>query len=315
MLLHDRAFQTLAVGAFAFLLLATVAGRLIAWRVASPGAAETVRNLNARINAWWAMAAVFALAVITGGIGSFILFGLLSFLALREFIALTPTGTADHQALVISFFVVTPLQYFLVWTYWADLFTIMIPVYAFLFITLRMVVAGDTRDFLARAASVQWGLMICVYLLSYAPALLEINLRRSGHQGAKLLLFLVLITQFSDVFQYIFGKLFGRRPVAPSLSPSKTWEGLIGGIGCAVLLGAGLWWATPFNPWEAAVMALLIAVMGFGGGLVMSAVKRDRGVKDWGSLIAGHGGVLDRIDSLTFAAPIFFHATRFFFGG
>jgi phosphatidate cytidylyltransferase len=313
-LLHDRAFQVLASGTLAFLIVATVAGRLVQWRAKSGLAQETARNLNARINAWWVMSAVFAFAVLTGGAGSLIMFGLLSFLALREFITLTPTSVADHEALVYSFFVVTPLQYFLVWSYWADLFTIMIPVYGFLFITLRMVLSGDTRNFLARVATVQLGLMICVYLLSYAPALLEINLRNSGHQGAKLLLYLVLVTQFSDVFQYICGKLFGRHRIAPTVSPSKTWEGLIGGVAGAVLLGTGIWWATPFNPWEAAAMALVIALMGFGGGLVMSAVKRDRGVKDWGSLIGGHGGVLDRVDSLTFAAPIFFHATRFFFG-
>jgi len=118
--------------------------------------------------------------------------------------------------------------------------------------------------------------------------------------------------QSSDVFQYIWGKLFGRRKVAPAISPSKTVEGLAGGVLSATILGAFLWWITPFSVWQAALMALAINVMGFFGGLVMSAIKRDRGVKDWGDLIEGHGGMLDRLDSVVFAAPVFFHLTRFF---
>jgi phosphatidate cytidylyltransferase len=70
---------------------------------------------------------------------------------------------------------------------------------------------------------------------------------------------------------------------------------------------------TPFTPWQAALMSVVITVMGFAGGLAMSVIKRDRGVKDFGALIAGNGGVLDPIDSLCFAAPVFFHLTRYFF--
>ena len=249
----------------------------------------------------------------TGRVGSIVLFALISFLALREFITLTPTNRADHSALVWSFFVVTPVQYFLVGIEWYGFFSIMIPVYAFLLLATRVVLAGDTERFLERTASINWGLMACVYCVSYAPALLLLDVEGYDAGSGKLLLFLVLVVQASDVLQYIWGKLFGRRPIAPSVSPNKTWEGFAGGVACAVLLGTGLWWATPFNPWQAAAMALLIALMGFAGGLVMSAVKRDRGVKDYGAVIPGHGGVLDRIDSLLFAAPIFFHVTRFFF--
>jgi len=119
------------------------------------------------------------------------------------------------------------------------------------------------------------------------------------------------VVQSSDVLQYVWGKLAGRRPVAPQVSPSKTWEGLVGGVACATALGGALYWLTPFTPWEAAAMALVVNLMGFFGGLVMSAIKRDRGVKDWGSLIEGHGGMLDRLDSVAFAAPVFFHLTRY----
>ena len=155
------------------------------------------------------------------------------------------------------------------------------------------------------------GLMICVYCVSHAPALLTLPLSNGG--GPKLLLFFLLVVQLSDVFQYIWGKLLGKRKIAPRISPNKTWEGFIGGVGTATALGASLWWVTPFRPLQAAGMSLAITLLGFAGGLTMSAIKRDRGVKDYGTLIEGHGGVLDRIDSICFAAPVFFHLTRYFF--
>ena len=314
-LLHDVGLQRLVIGTAALLLVATIAGQLIARFARSEKAQPTIRNLNARIYAWWGMVAVFAVAVTIGPIGSVVLFAILSFLALREFITLAPTQVSDHRVLLWIFFIITPLQYLLVAIRWYGLFAIMIPVYVFLLVSIRVALTGDTRDFLARAAAVQWALMVCVYTLSHAPALIMLNVRGFAGQGAKLLLFLVIVVQLSDVFQYIFGKLFGRRPIVPSLSPNKTWEGFVLGVLAAVLVGTGIWWATPFSPLQAGVMALIIALMGFGGGLVMSAVKRDRGIKDFGAVIPGHGGILDRIDSLTFAAPVFFHLTRFFFGG
>jgi phosphatidate cytidylyltransferase len=309
----DRELLWLLAGLGAVLLVSTAIGQVLARAMKGDAALETVENINARIRAWWIMSAVFAVAVLTGGIGSIVLFALLSFLALREFVTLSPTSRADHAALVWSFFLVTPLQYLLLGVEWYGFFSIMIPVYAFLLVTTRLVLAGDTERFLERAATIQWGLMACVYCVSYVPAVLLLDVDGFEDQNAKLLLFLVVVVQLSDVLQYVWGKSLGRRRIAPAISPNKTWEGFLGGVACAVLLGAGLWWATPFNPWQAAVMALVIALMGFAGGLVMSAIKRDRGVKDYGTLIEGHGGVLDRIDSLLFAAPIFFHLTRFFF--
>jgi phosphatidate cytidylyltransferase len=306
---QDGELAWLFAGIATALLLATCVGQILRRLRFSP----TIANLNARIAAWWVMCAAFLVATLAGPIGSIILFALISFVALREFITLTPTSRADHRALAWSFFVFTPLQYVLVGVEWYGLFSILIPVYAFLFVAMRVVLAGDTERFLERAATIQWGLMACVYCVSYAPALFLLDVEGYDADTGKLLLFLVLVVQASDVLQYIWGKLVGRRPVAPSVSPNKTWEGLVGGVACAVLLGTALWWVTPFNPWQSAAMSLLIALTGFVGGLVMSAVKRDRGVKDYGTIIPGHGGVLDRIDSLLFAAPIFFHATRFFF--
>jgi phosphatidate cytidylyltransferase len=313
MTLDDRELLWLLAGLAALLLTATAVGQVLDRVVATPSGRVTVDNVNARVRAWWVMSIAFAIAVASGGVGSVVLFALISLLALREFVTLSPTGRVDHAALVWSFFLVTPVQYVLVGIQWYGFFSIMIPVYAFLFVTARLVLAGETERFLERAATIQWGLIACVYCISYAPALLLLDIEGYEGENAKLLFFLVVVVQLSDVFQYVWGKLLGRHPIAPTISPNKTWEGFLGGIACAVLLGTSLWWITPFNPWQAALMALAIALMGFVGGLVMSAIKRDRGVKDYGSLIEGHGGILDRVDSLLFAAPLFFHLTRFFF--
>jgi len=300
-------------GVLGLLTVSSLLGWILSLRVKSEGGQATVRNLNARIRAWWVMVAVFALAMATGGIGSIILFGLTSFLALREFITLTPTRHGDHRALFWAFFVVLPLQYYLIAIKWYGFFSIFIPVYAFLIMPFRSAAAGDCENFLERTAKIQWGLMICVYCVSYVPALLSLDIPHFTGQNAKLMFYFVLVAQISDVLQYVWGKTLGRHKIAASVSPNKTVEGFFGGVICATLIGAGLWWATPFTPWQSAGMSLVITFMGFGGGLVMSAIKRDRGVKDYGNLIEGHGGVMDRIDSLCFAAPIFFHLTRYFF--
>jgi phosphatidate cytidylyltransferase len=308
----DQQTLWLVGGVLAILVLASLIGWVLSLRVKSESGKATVKNLNARTRAWWMMVAVFGLAMATGGIGSIILFALTSFLALREFITLTPTRSGDHRSLFWIFFIVLPIQYYLIAIKWYGLFSIFIPVYAFLFIPIRSAIAGDCQHFLERTAKIQWALMICVYCVSYVPALLSLNIPHYEGQNGKLMFYFVLVAQISDVLQYVWGKTLGRHKIAPSVSPNKTWEGFIGGIGCATLIGAGLWWATPFTPLQSAGMSLAITLMGFSGGLVMSAIKRDRGVKDYGNMIQGHGGVMDRIDSLCFAAPVFFHLTRYF---
>jgi phosphatidate cytidylyltransferase len=190
------------------------------------------------------------------------------------------------------------------------MFSVFIPVYAALFLPILAALSGDRKNFLERSAETQWGLMVCVFCISHVPALLTLDI--PGYEGRNVLLvmFLVLVVQSSDVLQYVWGRLFGKRKVAPSLSQSKTVEGFAGGVLSAGVLGAALSWITPFNYWQAALMACMITLMGFFGGLVMSAIKRDLGVKDWGSMIEGHG-MLDRLDSVCFSAPVFFHATRY----
>lgn len=305
-----NAFRWVLLLVFAILAVGSVVGARLARTAKTDEARATVANLNARTKSWWVMAVVFGGALLLGEGATILLFAGLSFIALREFWTLAPSRPGDHRALFASFFVALPVNYWLLWTGWYGLFVIFIPVYAFIALPAISTLAGDTRAFLARSARVHWGLMLTVYLLGHAPALLMLD---TGSEPALLLLFLVVVAQLSDVLQYVFGKLFGRTRFSPNVSPSKTLEGLFGGGLSAVAIGAALHSLTPFSPLQAAGMALAVVVAGFFGGFVLSAAKRDLGAKDWGYVIEGHGGVLDRVDSLIFSAPILFHLTRYWF--
>jgi phosphatidate cytidylyltransferase len=300
----------LLAGVGTILVLASVIGEILRARLSPAGENPVIENLNARINAWWVMVICLALAFIAGKPGVVLLFALCSFAALREFLTLTTHNRADHWSLVACFFLILPLQYWFLATDWYGMYSIFIPVYAFLLLPVVSALRGSTKDFLIRVSETQWALMICVYCASHVPALLYLQIPGFEGRNVILIAYLIFVVQLSDVLQYVWGKLLGRSKVAPNLSPSKTWEGLIGGTLSATAIGTALYWMTPFSPLEAAGMCLLITLMGFFGGLVMSAIKRDRGIKDWGHLIAGHGGFLDRLDSVIFAAPIFFHVTR-----
>ena len=309
----DPITMRLFLGILGVLLLASIIGFILHLRVASPQAKQTIKNLNDRTKAWWVMCFVFAAATLLGRIGSTLLFTFCSLLALREYMTLAATKRADHRTLFWVFFVTLPIQYYLVYINWYGLFSVFIPVYGLLLVAVRVVISADYENFLARTATVQWGSMVCIYFVSHVPALLMLPIPGFEGHNARLLLFLAVVVQISDVLQYTFGKLFGKHKIAPTISPNKTIEGACLGILAASLVGMLLWWATPFSIWSAALISLTICIMGFFGGLTMSAIKRDRGVKDFGNLISGHGGMLDRIDSLCFSAPVFFHLVRYFY--
>ncbi len=279
-----------------------------------------VHAFNMRVRAWWLMFVILTAAFLLGPTATVTLFFLVSFWALREFITLTPTRMGDHRTLFWIFFLFAPLQYVLIAQggEFYGLYSIVIPVYVYLFIPARIALAGDYKRFLERAAKIQAGILICVYALSYAPALLYLNYQTDNMQPwqgsrAGVLFYLILIVQIGDVMQYVWSRFWGRRIIAPAINESRTWEGFFGGVLTTTLVGAVLHAMTPFNAWQAAFLSLVTAVMGFAGGMTMSAIKRDRGVKDYGTLVEGHAGILDRIDSLCFAAPVFFHLTRFLF--
>ncbi|MBN3005097.1 phosphatidate cytidylyltransferase [Chromobacterium alkanivorans] len=302
-----------ALGAvFALLVIASVAVRVLESR--SPQ--KNWLELKLRIRTWWWIVACFSLTLLGNVPLALVVFALISFLALKEYLTLCATRTADHVVLFWAYLSI-PLQYYWLGVHWYGMFIIFIPVYIFLFLPMRMVLIGETQGFLKAAASLQWGLMICVFCLSHMAAVLTLpQLTHIGEpaQGAMLLFYLVALTQLNDVAQYLWGKAFGRRKVAPKVSPNKTLEGFLGGALTTCLLG----WLlgpllTPFSPLHAALAGLLIGVMGFIGDIVISAVKRDIGVKDSGRLLPGHGGVLDRLDSLTYTAPLFFHYVHYLY--
>lgn len=290
-----------------------------------------VRRFRQRLNAWWLMCAILVFGLLLQPMGTVVLFGLVSFWALREFITMAPTRRGDHRALFWALVVFTPLQYVLIGletsgVRWGNgskidfygLYSIVIPVYASLFVPARIAISGDHKRFLERSAQITIGLLICIYSLSYAPALINLELASSDGtpwtgSPAGLLFFFILVSQLADILQWTWGHLVGRRVIAPEVSASRTWEGFAGGTLSTGLIGAALFWVTPFSFFEAACMSMVIGVMGMFGGMTMSAIKRDRGVNDYGSLVMGHAGVLDRIDTLCFAAPVFYHLTRFFF--
>lgn len=295
---------TFLAGLFGLLILASLVIRLLKHR--HPERDDT--ELAARMRSWWVMVGVFATAIALSPTLSLIFLGFVSFLALKEYLSLIPTRHADRRVLFWAYLAI-PIQFYWVAIGWYGTFIIFIPVYLFLFLPLRMVTIGETAGFLHAAGSLHWGLMLTVFNLSHLAYLLVLpEAVNPAGGGPGLVLFLMFLTQFNDVMQYVWGKAFGRHQIIPQVSPKKTWEGFVGGVATTTLLA----WLlaplmTPLTGWQAPAAGLLIGLSGFIGDVNISALKRDLGVKDSGSLIPGHGGILDRVDSLTFTAPLFFH--------
>jgi len=328
--LSNRTYILLAVILLA-LGISTVVGEILSRRETMGVDSALIKRFKNKVRVWWMMLAIFVFGFVLHRVGVVVLFGLVSFWALREFITMTPTRRGDHRTLFWVFFIFTPLQYVLIglgsnppkWLGAAadrdfyDFYSIMIPVYASLFIPARAAIAGDYKRFLERSAKIQSGLLICVYSLSYTPALLDLKLVETGNapwQGSNvsLLVFFVLIAQLASVFERMWGKIAGRNVIAPKINANRTWEGFLGSMVTTGLVAAALSWATPFHPWEAWTVGAVVTVMACCGAMTMSAIKRDRGVTDTGTLVQGHAGLLDQIDSICFAAPVFYHLTRFF---
>ncbi|MFC3493557.1 phosphatidate cytidylyltransferase [Glycomyces rhizosphaerae] len=271
-------------------------------------------ELVQRVKSWWVMAAVFAVAILVGDVVSLVFFALLSFLALKEYLSLIPTRRADRRVIFWAYLAI-PLQFIVIGFGWYGVFIIFVPVYVFLLLPFRMVLAGETQNFVRAVGTLQWGLMAMVFAIGHLAYLLvlpdEIN---PGVGSVGLVLYLVFLTQFNDVSQFVWGKLLGKRKVVPSVSPGKTVAGLVGGVATTVVLAWTLGpWLTPMTWWQSLIAGGIIGVAGFAGDVTISALKRDLGVKDTGSLLPGHGGMLDRVDSLIFTAPLFFHYMWFLY--
>lgn len=287
-------------GVATFLLLASV----IVWRQGKPHS-----ELALRVKSWWVIVAIGSSALLLGRVTIIVLLAFVSYLALKEYLSVIPTRRSDRRLLIWAYLTI-PLQYTLIYFGNYDMFIIFVPVYMSLFLPMVMVLAGETKHFLSAIGTLHWGLMLTVFCLGH---LAIIAVLPTG-ESSQLLLYLVLVTQVGDVAQYLWGKRFGRRKILPRVSPSKTVEGLIGGVFTITLLSL---WLGPFltpMSWPTALgVGFLIAIAGFVGDVTISALKRDLGVKDSSSLIPGHGGMLDRVDSLIYTAPLFFHIIRFFY--
>lgn len=317
----EQQVSLLFVGVFGLLVLASVVSVLLSLRERRSDSAEEVgrdlrrRDNQALLRTSWLMAVVFWVGWALGDGAGIVLFGLISFFVLREFISLSPTRRSDHRSLVLAFFLVLPLQYALVWTEHFDLFTVFIPVYVFLAIPAVSALGNDPQRFLERNAKLQWGIMVCVYGMSHVPALMLLNFPGFAGREAFLVFFLVLVVQTCMLVQHLASRDL-IRPVAPAISASFHWRSWAWGLLAGGLLGALLSGFTPFEHLPALALALVACVAGSFGHLVMKAIKRDRGVTHWGSAgrsVTGASGLLDRVDALCFAAPVFFHSVRWTF--
>lgn len=295
---------------WAVLVIATGVVTVLAHRGAANGA-----ELVTRTKTWWWIVAPISAALLLGATVTAVLFALVSFLALREYLSIIPVRQVDRTAILLAYLAI-PLQYWFVYDDWYGMFSIFIPVYATAAIAFRLVLAGEAKGFIRSAGTLQWGLFLTVYNLSHVAFLMQLDMAvplPAG--GAGLLLFILVIVSLNDVAQYFWGKLFGRRAIVPKVSPKKTVEGFVGGVATSMVVAALLApWLTPFGLIEAAAVGGVLAFLGFVGDVTVSAVKRDLGIKDSGSILPGHGGILDRLDSLVFAAPIFLHYVRYFYG-
>lgn len=311
----DEQVSLLFLILFGALLLVSAATALWSLREKSDETSETWRRYLRDLRAVWIGTTLFWLAWVSGPVGSTIFFGLFSFLALREFITLQHTRRSDHRTLILAFFIVLPLQYLIVATRHFDLFTVFIPVYAFFAVPVVSALAGDPERFLERNAKIQWGIVVCVYGLSHAPALLLLEFPKYAGRGAFLLFFLVVVAGVAQVVQELASRWLRRRPVARQISRSFSLRAWFIGAFVAAWVGAALYWITPFKAGQALVMAFIAAGAGTAGEFVMKALKRDAGVHHWGnrSSVTGAVGLLDRVAPLCFAAPVFFHSVRWYF--
>ena len=296
-----------------YALLAIVALLTLATAICWPLARRRDnRELWLRVRTWWAIVGLFAVSLLLKPVITIALLGFISFLAFKEYLSLIPTRRADHRVLFWAYLAI-PLQYYWASIGWYGMFIIFIPVYMFLLLPVRMVLIGETHGFIRAAGTLHWGLMTTVFSLSHAAFLLALPPERNPSAGGDgLLLYLLILTEFNDVAQYVSGKTLGRHKVIPKVSPKKTVEGVIGGVIATTLLAMLMApYLTPLTPAESVLLGLLLGLAGFFGDVTLSALKRDIGIKDSGSILPGHGGILDRVDSLTFTAPLFFHAVYY----
>ena len=301
-------------GIYAVLVIASATVRALRWRRPEKDYTE----LGLRVRTWWVLVGLFTVALLLSRGATIVFFAFVSFLALKEFFSMIPTRRADRRVLFWAYLAI-PVQYYWVHHEWYGMFIIFIPVYIFLLLPMRMVVIGQTKGFLHAVGTIHWGLMTTVFSISHAAYLLVLRPPAVPDSsptapGPGLLLALLLLTELNDIAQYCWGKTLGRRRITPTVSPNKTWGGFIGGLVTTTVVAGVLGpWLTPMSREHSLLGGAIIAAVGFIGDVTVSAIKRDIGIKDTGSTLPGHGGILDRVDSLTYTAPVFFHYVHYLY--
>lgn len=270
-------------------------------------------ELHSRFKTWTYILIILSLALVSKKTGILWLFGIVSFLAFKEYVSIVPGRQEDRRTLFWAYLAI-PIQYFFIAKGFKILALIFVPTYMFMFIPIRLVITGETKGFLKSLSFLHWGLMGMLYCLSHvAMFFIAKNPFFLVSERLLLIVYLLMLTECNDVAQYIFGKLLGHKKILPKISPGKTWAGFIGGlfVTCllAYLVGAKM---TPLAPSLLLGSGCVIAVSGFFGDVTISAVKRDLRIKDTGASLPGHGGIIDRIDSLIFTAPAFYHFMNYF---
>lgn len=308
--LLDKIFPTLSdelIIVISLIIGLLVTASLILFLVKKISPKTNISELAARTRSWWIMAGMFIGAVFISYNISYFFLAFLSFIAFRELYSVLGFREADRGALFWGILSI-PIQYYLAYLAWYGAFIIFIPVVMFLVLPLRLVLKGDTHGITKSMALLQWILMLSVFGISHLAYLLSLpELPGFSSGGRGLLLFLVFLTEINDIMQFIWGKLLGRHKILPKVSPNKTWEGFLGGVISTTVIGYFLGFLTPLSAPNVILVSALLAIAGFSGDVVISAIKRDKGIKDMGNNIPGHGGVFDRIDSLSYTAPVFFH--------
>ena len=307
-LLTDEVLYVL-IGIVAVLIISTIITKIMKQKNNSSG----LKEVEMRIRSWWIMFIIFTFALIIHSTISLIFMALLCFLALKEYFSLIPFNRA-HRLVLFWAYMTIPIQFLLIYFGLYGMFIVFIPVYMFLLIPIQAIIVGETKNFLRSIATVQWGVMLMVFGLSHLAFLLVLPGREESVAGAGLVLFLVVLTQANDVAQFIWGKMLGKKKIVPKVSPNKTWAGFIGGVLTTTVLAVILApLITPFSLFASIIAGLYLGLTGFIGDVNISALKRDLNIKDTSAIIPGHGGILDRVDSLTYTAPLFFHFTRYFY--
>ena len=307
-LLTDEVLYVL-IGIVSVLIISTIITKILKQKNNS----ASLREVELRIRSWWVMFIIFTFALVIHSTISLIFMALLCFLALKEYFSLIPFNRA-HRLVLFWAYMTIPIQFLLIYLGWYGMFIVFIPVYMFLLIPIQAIIVGETKNFLRSIATVQWGVMLMVFGLSHLAFLLVLPGRENSIAGAGLVLFLVVLTQANDVAQFIWGKMLGKKKILPKVSPNKTWAGFIGGVLTTTVLAVILApLITPFSLFASIIAGLYIGLTGFIGDVNISALKRDLNIKDTSAIIPGHGGILDRVDSLTYTAPLFFHFTRYFY--